>query len=138
MPNIINLEEAGWKTPDYIDVRDREGVVHQHLVKVAEYVSSPHYKSEMTRAESERSFVGSYEYAPGGWITAHSHPRHEQWYYIIKGKGLFKVGDEEKMAEVGTVIFMPRNVVHSYKVVGDEPLRFLNVGTFLSEPSEGL
>jgi len=131
MPNIISTEEVGWKTSDYIDTKDEEGNVHQHLVKVADYVAGPGEKSEMARAEGEKTSIGAYEYAPGGWITDHLHHSYEQWYYIISGKALMKVGDEEKVVERGYIVFIPRNTVHSYKVIGDEPLRFLNVGTLV-------
>ena len=133
MSNIIDVEEVGWQTSDYIDSRLTDGTIHQHLVKVSDYVASEGLKTSLARAKSEKTAIGAYEYAPGGWITAHSHPRHEQWYYIIKGKGLFKVGSEEKIAQEGSIVFMPRNIVHSYKVVGDEPLRFLTVGISLPE-----
>ena len=43
------------------------------------------------------------------------------------------VGSEEKLSNVGTIVFIPRNTVHSYRVVGDEPLRILNVATFFSD-----
>ena len=75
-------------------------------------------------------YIGAYEYAPGGWISAHIHSNAEQWYFILSGRGLMKVGDEEKEAGYGTVVLVPRNTVHSYKVVGDEPLRILNIATW--------
>ena len=43
-----------------------------------------------------------------------------------------RVGDEEKEAGPGTVVFVPHNTVHSYEVVGDEPLRILNIATWWS------
>ena len=133
MSNIIDINEVGWKTEDYIDSPDAEGHIHQHLVKVASYVTLQGRDDDMAIAASEATGIGAYEYAPGGWITDHTHDKAEQWYYILKGKGLMKVGDEEKMAQEGSIIFVPRNTVHSYKVVGDEPLRFLNVAVFLPD-----
>ena len=133
MSNIIDINEAGWKTADYTDEATAEGEIHQHRVKVADYVAFQGSESEMAQAESETSYVGAYEYAPGGWITEHSHANAEQWYYILSGQGLMKVGDEERLAQEGCIIFVPRNAPHSYKVIGDEPLRFLNVAIFMSE-----
>jgi len=131
MSNIISTETAGWKTADYVDTNDEKGVIHQHRVKVADYVIMQDGESEMDCARSEKTYVGAYEYAPGGWITDHSHSNAEQWYYVISGKALVKVGEEEKLVEKGYIVFIPRNTGHSYKVIGDEPLRFLNVATFL-------
>ena len=133
MSNIIDIDEVGWQTEDYIDSLDAEGHIHQHLVKVASYVTLQGREDKMARATSEATGIGAYEYAPGGWITDHTHDNAEQWYYIIRGKGLMKVGDEERIAEAGSIIFVPRKAAHSYKVVGDEPLRFLNVAVFLPE-----
>ena len=47
-----------------------------------------------------------------------------------------KVGDEEKTVGGGHVVFVPRNAVHSYTVVGDEPMRLLNVAIPVSTASE--
>jgi mannose-6-phosphate isomerase-like protein (cupin superfamily) len=60
--------------------------------------------------------------------------RAEQWYIILNGQAIMKVGDEESEAGIGTLIFIPHNTGHSYKVVGDEPLRILNVASWLPGP----
>lgn len=131
--NIIDINAIRWKTDDYEDAYVDTGEIEQHLVKVADYVSLKGSESETATASSESSYIGAYEYAPGGWITDHTHADAEQWYYILSGTGLMKVGDEERIAGVGHVVFVPRNAVHSYKVVGDKPLRLLNVAIFLSK-----
>ena len=129
MSNIIDIEKIGWKTADYEDSY-LEGEVHQHMVKVADYVKFKDADSPTSSTSSELQYIGAYEYAPGGWITDHIHSNAEQWYFILEGQGTMKVGTEEKLAEQGTVVFVPRNTVHSYKVVGDKPLRILNVATW--------
>ena len=129
MSNIIDIEKIGWKTADYEDSY-LEGEVHQHMVKVADYVKFKDSDSPTSSTTGELQYIGAYEYAPGGWITDHIHSNAEQWYFILEGQGTMKVGAEEKLAEQGTVVFVPRNTVHSYKVVGDEPLRILNVATW--------
>ena len=132
MSNIIDIDEAGWKSADYLEAT-HEGEIHQHRVKVADYVAHRGTESEMAQAESETSYIGAYEYAPGGWITEHSHANAEQWYYVQSGQGLMKVGDEERVAQAGCLIFVPRDTAHSYQVLGDEPLRFLNVAIFMGQ-----
>ena len=137
--NIINIEEIGWKTSEYEDSY-LDGEMHQHMVKVATYVklSSGHaHKPKKVEAddlaESDTQNIGAYEYAPGGWIADHIHSNAEQWYYIINGQATMKVGSEVRLSKVGTIVFIPRNTVHSYRVVGDEPLRILNVATFFPD-----
>lgn len=126
MTNIIDIESIGWDTEDYVESY-LDGETHQHMVKVASYVK---FKDPAAAANSELMYIGAYEYAPGGWISDHIHTRAEQWYYILNGNSIMKVGDEEREAGVGTIIFIPHNTVHSYKVVGDEPLRILNVAAW--------
>jgi mannose-6-phosphate isomerase-like protein (cupin superfamily) len=129
MTNIIDVEEIGWDTEDYVESY-LDGETHQHLVKVASYVTLKGSDGHSAPANSDLMYIGAYEYAPGGWISDHIHTRAEQWYYILNGNSIMKVGDEEREAGVGTIIFIPHNTVHSYKVVGDEPLRILNVATW--------
>ena len=126
MKNIININQIPWKTFGYEDSY-LDGKIHQHKVKVADYVKREKY---IESAESEIQHIGAYEYAPGGWISEHIHSNAEQWYYILEGKAVMKVGSEESISNKGSLIFIPRNTVHSYKVVGDKPLKILNVATF--------
>ncbi len=126
MTNIIDIESIGWDTEDYVESY-LDGETHQHMVKVASYVK---LKDSEAAASSDLMYIGAYEYAPGGWISKHIHTRAEQWYYIINGRAIMQVGDEEREAGVGTIVFIPHNTEHSYSVVGDEPLRILNVASW--------
>ena len=129
MPNIIDIESIGWKSEEY-EESYLDGETHQHLVKVADYVGLKGSEGKSTPASSDMQYIGAYEYAPGGWISDHIHSNAEQWYFIISGRGLMKVGAEESEARHGTVVFVPRNTIHGYKVIGDEPLRILNIATW--------
>ena len=102
-------------------------------MKVADYVKFKDSESPTALSSSDIQYIGAYEYAPGGWITDHIHSNAEQWYFILNGQGTMKVGDEERLAGPGTVVFVPRNTIHSYRVVGDEPLRILNIATFFPD-----
>jgi len=136
MSNIIEIDKIGWKSEDY-EESYLEGKTHQHLVKVADYVTFKDSHSPTALTNSDIQYIGAYEYAPGGWITDHIHSNAEQWYFILSGKGTMKVGNEEKLSGPGTVVFIPRNTVHGYRVVGDQPLRILNIATFFpGEPSK--
>ncbi len=126
MKNIININRIPWKSVVYQDSYI-DGRIHQHKVKVADYVKR---EKDIESAESEIQHIGAYEYAPGGWISEHIHSNAEQWYYILAGKAVMKVANEEKISSTGSLIFVPKNTVHSYKVIGEEPLKILNVATF--------
>ncbi|MBN1499795.1 MAG: cupin domain-containing protein [Spirochaetes bacterium] len=58
----------------------------------------------------------------------HSHET-EQSYFIIKGKGLMNVGDEECEVMKGDSIFIPSNAVHGLKNTGNEKLVYLSAGS---------
>ena len=135
MSNIIDIESIGWKTEEYVESY-LDGDTHQHMVKVADYVTLKGSDGPAAATTSELQYIGAYEYAPGGWISPHTHSNAEQWYFVLSGRAVMKVGDEEKEVARGTVVFIPRTTVHSYRVVGDEPLRILNLATwFPGEPS---
>ena len=135
MTNIIDISDPAWKTDDYVDMDYQEADIQQHLVKVANFVTRPD-NEDAAETLSETSYIGAYEYAPGGCISDHVHPHAEQWYYILRGRGVMKVGDEERTVGEGHLIFIPRNTVHSYQVVGDEPMRLLNVAIPVSNADE--
>jgi mannose-6-phosphate isomerase-like protein (cupin superfamily) len=62
--------------------------------------------------------------------------KHEpaQCYYIIKGKGLIKIEDEEKIVEPGDAIYIPANKEHGIKNVGNEVLEYLTANTPAFDP----
>jgi quercetin dioxygenase-like cupin family protein len=56
--------------------------------------------------------VSEWEVADGGLVDPHSHPTHE-FYYIISGRGIMKIADEEREVGQGDLIRIPPNIVHS-------------------------
>ncbi|NPA39496.1 MAG: cupin domain-containing protein [Thermodesulfobacteria bacterium] len=63
---------------------------------------------------------------PVGFTTfLHKHHLSEEVYYILEGKGLMRVGEEELEVKSGDAIYIPPNTLHQIKNIGDIPLRFL-------------
>jgi mannose-6-phosphate isomerase-like protein (cupin superfamily) len=58
----------------------------------------------------------------------------EQCYYIIKGKGLIRIEDEEKIVEPGDAVYIPPNKEHGIKNVGKEVLEYLTANTPAFDP----
>jgi mannose-6-phosphate isomerase-like protein (cupin superfamily) len=56
--------------------------------------------------------VSEWEVAGGGLVDPHSHPTHE-FYYIISGRGIMKIADEEQEVGQGDLIRIPPDTVHS-------------------------
>ncbi|MFC1885090.1 cupin domain-containing protein [Thermodesulfobacteriota bacterium] len=49
----------------------------------------------------------------------------EQCYYIIKGKGRMIIGEESRDVFVGDAVYIPSNLKHGIKNIGDESLEYL-------------
>jgi mannose-6-phosphate isomerase-like protein (cupin superfamily) len=59
-------------------------------------------------------------------MKEHSHPHIEQVYFITSGRGLMKVGDEEREVEKDMIIYVPAGAVHSIRPIeGDTDLTYL-------------
>ena len=65
------------------------------------------------------------ECQPGAVVEAHSHP-HEQVGMVLKGRGRFFVGDEEKELGPGQMYTIPGGVTHRV-VASDEGLTALDI-----------
>lgn len=64
---------------------------------------------------------------PGGQIGVHHHP-YEHEIYIISGRGeLIDENGVVATVKPEDVVFIPPDVHHGYRVVGDEPLKFICV-----------
>lgn len=68
--------------------------------------------------------VGLFTYPPNTEAKPHAHPN-EQIMVVLKGRGVWTVGDEEKILGPGELVYNPPNVPHGLKVL-DEELQLLN------------
>ncbi|MGD0280635.1 MAG: cupin domain-containing protein [Smithella sp.] len=64
----------------------------------------------------------------------------EQCYYIIKGKGLMLIEEESKEVAAGDAVFIPSNLKHGIKNIGNNILEYLtaNAPVFTKEYEEKL
>src|SRR5262245_39751308 len=56
---------------------------------------------------------------PGEGPPDHVHFNQEEMFFIVEGTYELTVGDQTSTAGPGTIVFIPRNVVHRFKNVGD-------------------
>ena len=56
---------------------------------------------------------------PGEGPSDHVHFSQEEIFFILEGTYELTVGDQATTAGPGTIVFIPRNVVHRFKNVGD-------------------
>lgn len=53
-----------------------------------------------------------------GGPSFHLHYEQDEFWYVLKGEFLFKVGEETFTAKAGDTVFGPRNVPHAFAKVG--------------------
>ncbi len=67
-------------------------------------------------------------FPPGVGIPLHKHPHPvEELLYVLRGKGMETVGNEEREVGPGSAIFVPPEVEHRIVNTGDEMLMLLVV-----------
>ena len=58
-----------------------------------------------------------------------STPHHEHWWehevFVLAGKGMVTGGDEERLIQQGSVVFVPGDEKHRFVNTGDDVLRFI-------------
>ena len=63
--------------------------------------------------------------SPGQTTARHFHPRSEEIYYILSGRGVMTIGDEKRVAQSGDAIAIPAGAPHCIENDGTDELRFL-------------
>jgi len=81
---------------------------------------------KLTREQTQGS-IGVLEATtqPGGGPPRHIHRSCDELFYVLQGEFLFLVGDQRATAGPGSLVFIPRGVVHAAKVIGSQPGRVL-------------
>ena len=63
--------------------------------------------------------------SPGNGPPLHVHTREDETAYVLAGEVRWKLGKESFSSAVGSFIFIPRGVAHTWQVVGSEDGRML-------------
>ena len=64
------------------------------------------------------------DFKPGEGLVPHIHPKSEEIYYVIEGKGTVYAGKEKKevLIEPGLALYIPAGTQHYVKNTGNERL----------------
>jgi quercetin dioxygenase-like cupin family protein len=102
---------------DVRNIRDAAPVVeHNGTVPVWWMVPSRSMKDMTDGGFLE--LVNEFEVAGGGYVEPHSHPTHE-FYYVMSGRGIMKIEDDEREISQGDLVHIPPDKVHTLRPVTD-------------------
>jgi mannose-6-phosphate isomerase-like protein (cupin superfamily) len=62
---------------------------------------------------------------PGQVQKPHAHTGADKFYFVLEGRGLFRLGQEERHAETGALIVAPAGVEHGVTNTGKTRLSLL-------------
>jgi quercetin dioxygenase-like cupin family protein len=62
---------------------------------------------------------------PGGGPPPHYHTNADEWFYVLEGRAAFFKDGSWAEVPPGSSVFIPRGAVHTFKNVGDQPLKQL-------------
>ncbi|MDG9701557.1 cupin domain-containing protein [Streptomyces sp. DH37] len=63
--------------------------------------------------------VGRFDVARGEAPPFHLHTREDEVFLLLKGSALVWSGEEEHELREGGIVYLPRNVPHSYRITSD-------------------
>ncbi|MGH8216402.1 MAG: cupin domain-containing protein [Rhodanobacteraceae bacterium] len=66
---------------------------------------------------------------PGSGAALHRHPTYDETFIICEGNYEFQVGEESLALAAGDMVFVPRGTPHSFKSIGPETGRQLNISS---------
>ena len=89
---------------------------------------TPEYSTAFgSTIHGEKVEIGRFPFPAGTQAKTHAHPN-EQFLVVMKGKGKWTIGGEEKALGPGEVAYCPPNVEHGLQVL-DEDLEVFNIKT---------
>ena len=62
--------------------------------------------------EAERFFCNTYCFEPGQTQSPHTHAHEDKVYYVLEGRGVFTVADEERELGAGEIALAPAGQNH--------------------------
>jgi mannose-6-phosphate isomerase-like protein (cupin superfamily) len=104
-----------------MDIRNIEDVAAFTTKDGSEIRELLAHRNSCIRAQS----LAEARIAPGQVTAAHYHPRCEEIYYVLEGRGEMQIGDELKTVGVGDAIAIPPGAIHQIRNVGDLVLKIL-------------
>eukprot|EP00884_Botryococcus_braunii_P005399 jgi/Botrbrau1/14860/Bobra.0326s0008.2 len=90
----------------------------------------PLNQANMVKFLKKQGFsTNTYTFSPGTYFAHHSHGVNKK-DSIVSGRFLFGMHGEEVILEAGDMLEVPAGVTHYAKVVGDEPVTFIDASKY--------
>jgi quercetin dioxygenase-like cupin family protein len=86
---------------------------------------APEKMKKVNLFDTEQMFCDVYCFEPGQEQAAHVHKGSDKIYYLLQGKGLIRVGQEEKNLDEGSIAIAPSGSEHGVKNLGPDRLVLL-------------
>lgn len=78
------------------------------------------HQVKLTGTDTNGQFISIYQdNPPETQIPMHVHHNEDEVYKVLEGEVEFTVGEKKSVLRAGDTIFLPRNIPHTWKVVGD-------------------
>lgn len=107
---------------DVRSIRDMAPVVEHNGTTPVWWLVPPREMYEITKG-GHLELIAEWELAGGGEVFPHRHPTHE-FYYIIAGRGIIYVEDEQAEVGQGDLVYIPPDKLHWVHTVSPHaPLR---------------
>ena len=90
-------------------------------------------RHDLGNFSSERLAIAIDTYDVGGHTDTHAHSEMEQAYYVISGRALIRIGDEELEVGPGGSGYIPLHTQPGFRNVGDTPLTVAVISSVLGE-----
>jgi mannose-6-phosphate isomerase-like protein (cupin superfamily) len=85
------------------------------------------YENIYLRKLYSDSLVSSFVIYVKKEVKAHRHVTHSEHVYVLEGEGEMSVGDKKFPVKKGSMVFVPRNTVHSLRVTSKDPVKVISV-----------
>ena len=96
---------------------------HLEIMRQLEYSPAKQVRKKLIASENLVAELVCYE--PGQATVSHLHPRQDEIFYVIAGKGTIVIGEEGIPVATGSVVFGPLGVRHGIRADAGERLALM-------------
>jgi mannose-6-phosphate isomerase-like protein (cupin superfamily) len=96
---------------------------------------NPEKMGKVSLGAGSHLYAGLNCFLPGQEHRSHVHPDQDKMYFVLEGRGLAAVGEEQSEVGPGELVLAPAGVPHGMKNTGDGNLVVLVV--FAPPPAKG-